>query len=146
LKDQRGFTLIEMLFVLLILVIVSSITSQISLKTFERSAIDQFIVQVSIDIQRMQTLAMQKGIHTTIVFNSDNTYKGYVQNDYYYPEIEKKFPEGIRLDILGSNLKRITFNNQGDIADFGRIKFFTPYGEREIIVNIEKGRLRINGQ
>ncbi len=91
----------------------------------------------------MQTLAMKEGIHTTITFLSNNTYKGYFHNEFSNPKFERKFPNGITLNE-GSNLKRISFNNLGDVSNFGKIIFFTPDGHREVIVNIEKGRLRIN--
>lgn len=141
--NQKGFTFVEMLLVLLVLVIVSSIVSQLSVKAFDKQAVEQFFYQVSLDIQHMQTLAMKEGVYTTIQFFDNNTYKGYIQNEYNNPEFERILPEGITLNYY-SNLKLIKFNNFGAVHDFGKIIFYTPDGYREVIVNIEKGRLRIN--
>ncbi len=144
LNTQKGFTFIEVLLVLLVLVIVSLIISRISVKAFEKQAIEQFFKQVSLDIQQMQTLAMKEGVYTTIQFiDNNNTYKGFLHNEHNNPEFERTFPEGITLNYY-SNLKSIKFNKFGDVHDFGKIIFFTPEGHREVIVNIEKGRLRIN--
>lgn len=140
-KSQRGFTFIEMLLVLTIFLLASSITIQMTFKTYERQAIDQFFVQVSLDIQRMQTLSMKVGSHTTIVFLDEGKYRGYIHNNFTDIEFEKDYPKGIALES-GSKLKRIRFYNNGEISDFGKVIFITPYGKREVIVNIEKGRLR----
>lgn len=134
-----------MLLVLFILVIVCSIVSKLTMKTFEENAIDQFFVQITLDIQRMQTLAMKEGIHTTIVFYDNNTYKGFLRNDTSNQEFEVKFPKGVTLNTF-SNLKRVSFDNKGEVSNFGKIIFFTPDGYREVIVNIEKGRVKINEQ
>ncbi|MFY3793137.1 competence type IV pilus minor pilin ComGD [Ureibacillus sp. MALMAid1270] len=140
LKNQKGFTFIEMLLVLTIFTLISTIVSQLTIKTFERQAIDQFLVQVSLDIQRMQTLSMREGTHTTITF-LDKWYKGHIHNDLTNYVFEKEYPSGITLES-GSNLKKIKFYNNGEISDFGKVIFKTPFGKREVIVNIEKGRLR----
>ncbi len=131
-----------MLIVLFILLIVCAIISQLTLRTFEKIAIDQFIAQVSLDIQQMQTLAMKEHIYTVIEFYDDNSYKGFLQNEYLNPTFEKWLPEGITF-FENSTIRRISFNKYGDIAHFGKLVFFSPNGRHEIILNIEKGRLRI---
>ncbi|WP_211254621.1 prepilin-type N-terminal cleavage/methylation domain-containing protein [Ureibacillus massiliensis] len=139
---EKGFTLIEVLLVLSIVVLIGSIVSHVTFKLSEKSVVDQFIQQVTLDIQRMQTFAMEKEVYTTIVFLDNGTYKGYVQNEYNNPLLEKQFPSNIKLNT-NSNLKRIRFNMNGDIVEFGSIVFFTYDGYRQLIVNIEKGRLKI---
>lgn len=141
-SKEKGFTLIEVLLVLFIVVLIGSIVSHVSYKLSEESVVDQFIHQVTLDIQRMQTLAMEKEVYTTIVFLDNGTYKGYIQNEYNNPLLEKQFPTNIKLN-KNSNLKRIRFNINGDIIEFGSIVFFTYDGYRQLIVNIEKGRLKI---
>lgn len=132
-----------MLLVLFILIVICSIVGNLTTKAFERSAIDQFFIQLTLDIQRMQTLAIKEGVHTTIVFYDNNTYKGFVRNDTTNHIVEMNFPKGVRLNTF-SNLKRVSFDNKGEVSNFGKIIFFTPEGYREVIVNIEKGRIKIN--
>nr|WP_232337154.1 type II secretion system protein [Lysinibacillus timonensis] len=141
-KDEKGFTLIELLVVLCIVVIICSVVSQITIKFTNEIVVDQFFEQLVLDFQRMQTLAMEEEVYANIVLLDNNTYKGYLRNDYNNPVFERVFPKEIHLNT-NSYLKKIRFDKFGDIIDFGSVVFYVPYGHKTLIVNIEKGRLRL---
>lgn len=142
LKNNQGYTLIEMLIVLFIIVTISSLVFQFTIKITEKRVVEQFFSQVMLDFQRVQALAIEEGRTITFVFIDNNTYKAYYDlggNSI----LEKSFPKGIELNIY-SNLKKIEFHPSGEVGKFGTILFNTPFGEKRLIVNMQKGRLRLN--
>ncbi|MFP3918760.1 type II secretion system protein [Lysinibacillus telephonicus] len=142
LKNNHGYTLIEMLIVLFIVVTISSIVFQFTIKLTEKRVVEQFFNEVMLDIQRVQALAIEEGRTITFVFIDNNTYKAYYELGGK-SILEKSFPKGIELNIY-SNLKKIEFYPSGEIGKFGTVLFNTPFGEKRLIVNMQKGRLRLN--
>lgn len=67
-KTDKGFTLIEMLLVLFIVMVVSSFVYKISLTITEKQVIDQFLNQVQLDIQSMQALAIEEKKTINVLF------------------------------------------------------------------------------
>ncbi|MBD8026080.1 type II secretion system protein [Ureibacillus sp. Re31] len=140
-KTDKGFTLIEMLLVLFIVIVVSSFVYKISLTITEKQVINQFFNQVQLDIQSMQALAIEEKKTINVLFSDNNTYKAYYSLDGK-KIFERSFPTNIQLNIY-SNLKNIVIYPNGEVVNFGKIIFYTPFGERQLIVNIQKGRMRI---
>lgn len=139
-QNERGFTLIEMLLVLFIVMIVSSIVFQISFKLSEKQVINHFFKQIQFDLQRMQSLAIETGETTMVIFVDNNTYIGY--QDFGEVVFEKSFPPGVELNKY-SNLKKIHYNSKGEVIKFGTVMFHTINGEKSLIINIEKGRVKL---
>lgn len=140
-KTDKGFTLIEMLLVLFIVIVVSSFVYKISLTITEKQVIDQFFNQVQLDIQSMQALAIEEKKTINVLFSDNNTYKAYYSLDGK-KIFDRSFPTNIQLNIY-SNLKNIVIYPNGEVVNFGKIIFYTPFGERQLIINIQKGRMRI---
>lgn len=140
-KTDKGFTLIEMLLVLFIVIVVSSFVYKISLTITEKQVINQFFNQVQLDIQSMQALAIEEKKTINVLFSDNNTYKAYYSLDGK-KIFERSFPSIVQLNIY-SNLKNIVIYPNGEVVNFGKIIFYTPFGERQLIVNIQKGRMRI---
>lgn len=141
LKNNRGFTLLEMLLVLFIITTISSIVFQFSIKLTEKREVEEFFNQLLLDIQRVQALAIEEERTITFVFHDKNIYKAYYEFGGK-SILEKSFPTGIELNIY-SNLKEIVFYSSGEIGKFGTVLFNTPFGEKRLIVNMQKGRLRL---
>ena len=139
-KNSNGFTLIEMLLVLSIVLLISSIVFQITLSLSERRVVDQFFEQVMLDIQEIQALAIAKNEPFNIQLYN-NHYKGY---GIFSGEIifERDFPQNIKLDVT-SNLKYFMVYPNGDVSNFGTIRFHTPFGDANLIIYIKEGRMRL---
>lgn len=139
LTEQKGFTLIEMLIVLSIVMTISLICIKVSMKVSEKIVVDHFFNQLLLDIQTTQQLAKEKERICILSFSSLNRYRVYHQLDEIL--LEREIPPCIKFEIE-SNLKSIQFNPNGSIRKFGTLKFYTPYGERYVVLNIQKGRIR----
>ncbi|PYF03490.1 prepilin-type N-terminal cleavage/methylation domain-containing protein [Ureibacillus chungkukjangi] len=139
--NMRGFTLIEMLLVLFILLLTSSIVFQITLTLSEKWVVNQFFQQLMLDIQEIQALAIKNDEAFYIQFNSSNNYKGH---GIFSGEIlfEREIPQGIKVDMT-SNLKHFMVYPSGDVSNFGTIKFHTPFGQTNLIIYIKEGRMRL---
>ncbi|MBM7607120.1 prepilin-type N-terminal cleavage/methylation domain-containing protein [Lysinibacillus composti] len=138
LKSSAGFTLIEMLLVLFILGMISSVIFQLSFKYTEKQETDLFINQLLLDLQSIQSHAIETK-KTTYVSFEENHYRVYHQPTD--PFIKRDFPDGITFNKY-SNLKIITFTSVGDILRFGKLIFYTPHGTKELMIYIEKGRMK----
>lgn len=144
LKNHYGFTLIEVLLVLFIFLLITSIVFQVTVTLSEKRAIDQFFNQLMMDIHEMQARAKGNGETIFIQFDNGNHYKA---TSVSSGEIilEKDFPHNIQLDIY-SNLKRFIINSKGEVSDFGTVRFNTPSGNKNLIIYIKEGRMRLVGQ
>ncbi|MFJ8236982.1 competence type IV pilus minor pilin ComGD [Ureibacillus sp. NPDC094379] len=138
LKSNAGFTLIEMLLVLFILGMISSVIFQLSFKYTEKQETELFFNQLLLDLQSIQSLAIETR-KTTYVSFEENHYRVYHQPTD--PFIKRNFPDDITFNKY-SNLKLITFTSVGEILRFGKLIFYTPFGTKELMIYIEKGRMK----
>nr|MBO2506518.1 hypothetical protein [Bacilli bacterium] len=138
-KDEKGFTLLEMLLVLMIVSLIGMIGVTIPVKMTEKMIVEQFFHQLKLDIQMAQMWALENEKGCYVSFSSSNSYRIYHQmNDVL---IERKIPDMISINDF-SNLSTLSINTRGGVKNFGTITFQTPYGEKSIIINIDKGRIR----
>ncbi len=109
----------------------------------EKQEVDQFFQQLLFDIQEMQAHAIETQQTIIIQIYNYNQYKGYYalaagDNEIFLKDI----PKSIQFDTT-SNLKRIIINPNGDVNEFGTMKFNTPFGETHLITYIKEGRMRL---
>ena len=140
-NNSNGFTLIEMLLVLFIVLLTSSIVFKITLTMTEKRVVNQFFQQVMLDIQEIQSLAIAINEPFNVQFYTNNHYKGY---SIFSGEIifERDFPKNITLEVT-SNLKYFMVHPNGDVSNFGTIRFNTNFGQKNLIIYIKEGRMRI---
>ncbi|MED3660741.1 competence type IV pilus minor pilin ComGD [Ureibacillus sp. FSL K6-8385] len=138
-KNEKGFTLLEMLLVLMIVLLIGSVSSTFSIKMTEKMLVDQFFHQLKLDIQMAQMWAMEHQKSCFVSFSSSNTYKVHHQLDEVI--LERKLPDTISIDP-DSNLLTLRIGADGSVDNFGTITFQTGLGTKYIIVNIDKGRIR----
>lgn len=137
--NEKGFTLIEMLSVLFIVMLFTGIALTFSFQYSEKKVIDQFMNQVQLDILTAQAKAIGEQQRIEIQFSEDHRYTMF--NSFMEPYNERLFPEGVTFNKY-SNLKVIRFSPSGEVNAFGTLKFNTEYGDKELIININKGRIR----
>ena len=139
--NSNGFTLIEMLLVLFIVLLISSIVFKITLTMTEKRIVNQFFQQVMLDIQEIQALAIARNEPFNIQFYNYNHYKAYgiFSGEFI---VERDFPKNITLEVT-SNLKYFMVHPNGDVSNFGTIRFNTNLGQKNLIIYIKEGRMRI---
>jgi competence protein ComGD len=138
LKEQ-GYTLLEILFVLMIVVLVGMLGTTFSFKMTEKMVVEQFFHQFTLDIQMAQMLALEKQRSCFVSFVNQDTYRIYHQLDEVI--LERKLPEIIEFDQY-SNLLTLRIDPDGNVKNFGKFTFYTPFGQKHIVININKGRIR----
>ncbi|MEK4494588.1 competence type IV pilus minor pilin ComGD [Ureibacillus sp. FSL W8-0352] len=136
---EQGYTLLEILFVLMIVVLVGMLGTTFSFKMTEKMVVEQFFHQFTLDIQMAQMLALEKQRSCFVSFVKQDTYRIYHQLDEVI--LERKLPEIIEFDQY-SNLLTLRIDPDGNVKNFGKFTFYTPFGQKHIVININKGRIR----
>ncbi len=109
LKNSKGFTLIEMISVILVLGIISAV----AIPMFDQGSINATLVAntVQTDIQYVQELAMTRDQNVSIVFtNGSNTYEVPVDPNGVYPAETRQLPNGVVIN----GTTTVTFNGSGE--------------------------------
>ncbi|MEI4771414.1 competence type IV pilus minor pilin ComGD [Psychrobacillus sp. FJAT-51614] len=136
---ENGFTFIEMLLVLSIVMVMSTSIIFVSTSKFERMEEKRFFEQFHLDVQSLQSIALSERKYMSLVFFENGTkYKAKNANEIYF---EYEMPKGIRLS-QDSYLKEIVFHPNGTVKEFGTLLFETKNGFKNVYVYIGKGRLR----
>ena len=137
-SNEKGFTLIEMLVVLSIVMVITSSVIFVSIARLEEMEEKRFFKQFHLDVQRMQTIAISKGNYMNLTFNKEGTkYKVEHNNILLY---ENHLPSTIRLSG-DSQLKGLTYHPNGAILQFGLMKFETKTENKRVVFYIGQGRM-----
>ncbi|QPQ30104.1 competence type IV pilus minor pilin ComGD [Lysinibacillus sp. JNUCC 51] len=141
-KSERGYTFVEMLFVLFIVICLSTIVVKYSLKAAETRELEQFFTQIQLDIQYIQTYSMQQGEYISIKFESSS--KRYIiKKDIFTELFERPFPKGVELIPSSSSIYTIIYNFNGNVMTPGTVYFKTPKGTKKIVITLGRGRSRV---
>ncbi|WP_194841611.1 type II secretion system protein [Sporosarcina obsidiansis] len=143
-KDEKGFTFLELLLVLSIVVILSAVILPFSEKRLyqlsEEDALKSFIVAV----HETQLFATTHQEHIRLYFlNGRNSYKS-VRGDGTVI-VEGQFPDGMMLGE-STRLKELNFQPSGNLYPTGRMTIVTKKsGLITISFQFERGRMIISG-
>jgi len=141
-KSERGYTFVEMLFVLFIVICLSTIVVKYSLKAAETRELEQFFTQIQLDIQYIQTYSMHKGEYISMKFESSS--KRYIiKKDIFTELFERPFPKGVEVIPSSSSIYTIIYNFNGNIMTPGTVYFKTPQGTKKIVITLGRGRSRV---
>ncbi|MGE7912236.1 competence type IV pilus minor pilin ComGD [Lysinibacillus xylanilyticus] len=141
-KSERGFTFVEMLFVLFIVMCLSTIVVKYSLKAAETRELEQFFTQIQLDIQYIQTYSMHKGEYISMKFESSS--KRYIiKKDIFTELFERPFPKGVEVIPSSSSIYTIIYNFNGNVMTPGTVYFKTPQGTKKIVITLGRGRSRV---
>ncbi|MCY9549559.1 competence type IV pilus minor pilin ComGD [Lysinibacillus xylanilyticus] len=141
-KSERGYTFVEMLFVLFIVICLSTIVVKYSLKAAETRELEQFFTQIQLDIQYIQTYSMQQGEYISMKFESSS--KRYIiKKDIFTELFERPFPKGVEVIPSSSSIYTIIYNFNGNVMTPGTVYFKTPQGTKKIVITLGRGRSRI---
>lgn len=141
-NDNNGFTLIEVLIVLTVVIILGSIVWSNSSKIYERKVMDQFLRQLQHDLLFVQQYAM---VHQKTVY-----IYWYPNQSYYEAELtaldgdlfERKYDSAIQVKSMTMKFP-ITYKPNGSIERGGTIYIQNQDEAYKLIFSIGKGRFRL---
>lgn len=137
--DQKGYSLIELLLVLAIVLVISSSTLYVKNRYVEKHTFDLFYNQLKLDAMHIQLKATEEQRYMKLIFDAGGTrYIG--RKSLYEPLFERKLPLGYALSS-SSTLKELAYLPNGTIEKFGTISFVTPGGIKIVRIYIGKGRM-----
>ena len=145
-RDEQGYTLIEMLAVLLIISVISFIVFHISHKKLADYTFMQTIDQIALYFSAAQIQAIDEECVIYLEFNGKRhfTLHNGFSNELYYSQI---LPEGMEARVYTNQTNRIGYNTNGNIKQAGNVKFTWDNSERSVqyTINIGRGRWRLDG-
>ncbi len=134
--NEKGFTMIEMLLVLSIVMVVSSSVLFISSTRIKEMEEERFYRQLQLDIQRLQAYSIGEFKYTYLEFPDFRTRYEAKSED------QVLFAKDLPKDMLLSNnstLKRVAFHPNGNVTNFGNLLFESERGEKRLTVYIGRG-------
>lgn len=138
-NNQRGFTLIEMLLVLLVLTIVVGIGIP-GYRVMEIEKEEQRFFELLLqDIYFAQSESYRSQTSTIVVFNAERNYYDVVKN-LLNKISTREMPKTVSFKS-SSNISQIYFSSKGSIQSSGTLRFQTSTGEKTIVVHLGKGRV-----
>lgn len=140
-KQMNGFTMVEMLFVLMVLSIFTLLVVPSIIRTIEKQETIHFFDVLDSDIFYIQNQAFGTRHNTRIVFDKEFYV---VINDWKTEEIKRYYPKHITYDIKINN--RIAFNNNGTIINPTTFKFRDGEKTYQLVLPLGKGRHYIEEQ
>lgn len=134
--NEKGFTMIEMLLVLSIVMVVSTSVIFFTSTRMKEMEEERFYKQLHLDVQRLQAISIGEYGYTHLTFKNNKTkYEAIMSNVLLF---ERDLPKNMRLSD-DSTLKVISFHPNGNVNDFGNLLFETEKGEKRITLYIGRG-------
>ncbi|WP_257968671.1 MULTISPECIES: competence type IV pilus minor pilin ComGD [Planococcus] len=142
LKSSSGFTLIEMLLVLMAVGISASLVVASAASLERKREEDRFFALLEQDIHYAQSQSYSLSTSVTLVFW--NHKPGYeVTYGLSYPGYSRAMPKSIHLNAA-SNIRQVYFTPSGSIFQPGTMRFSTSTGERTVTIHLGKGRVVVS--
>jgi competence protein ComGD len=137
-KKEKGFTLLELLITLSILMIMLLLVAPISLSTLDAAEEERFFQTLEFDVLYIQSMAHER-LSTTISF-ADDHYK-IIRRAQEGGTIRRYYPKGITINSRISN--EITFDYRGSVRNPRTIEVHTKNETYRMIFPFGKGRYYI---
>jgi competence protein ComGD len=142
-KSEKGFTLIEMLLVLLIVSMLSGIAYVNLIPLYEKKKIEQFFEQLNEDILFMQELAISTNKRTNLQW-FPQSHRYIIQQTYEEgPVLVRYYDRGIQAD-LHTFPNIMTYTGSGNINRGGTIYVYYKQKAYKIVFQLGKGRFYYN--
>lgn len=142
-RNERGFTLLEMLIVLFIFSVITLVASSMLFRFYEQKVYEQAEEKLRMTFHYAQRLAVEE--QRDIYVYTMNSREMSIRTDVGTELFRWQLPEGMTADIemLGT-ANRILFRGNGNLAQIGNLTISTPYKRENYSVNLSKGRLRLS--
>ncbi|MGE7922013.1 prepilin-type N-terminal cleavage/methylation domain-containing protein [Viridibacillus arvi] len=149
-NKEAGFTFVELLLVLTVTMIICSISLALGKAKLDERMVNQFLYQLMLDIEQVQSESIGSGVFSYLEFIDDGKkYKVYTWDGEGDSSINtrrnfftRELPEGVTYSY-SSPLRQIKIDPKGTFSSFGTLIFITPTGNKSLIINIVKGRMKI---
>lgn len=143
-KDERGFTFIELVLVLAVVVILTAIIIPVGGKWVRETTEAEAIESIVAEVYSIQSYAMAHGVYTRLSFVTDGSRTLYIASVPGQMELSRKvLPEGMSISS-SSNLKEIEFHANGDMIKFGTLIIVGKTGRTKITFQFQRGRMIIS--
>lgn len=142
-SDDKGFTFLELLLVLSIVVILSSVILPFSEKRLRQITEEDALKQFYSAVRETQLYAITHGESVSLRFAGEG--RIYMARDQADELIfQESFPEGMRLGEQ-TKLKILLFSSTGMLQQTGKMTIVTKtLGTKTISFQFERGRMIIN--
>lgn len=138
LRNEKGFTLIETVLILSIVMVITSSIVFVSTSKLVEAEEKRFFRQFHLDIQKLQSIGIAENKLTNLSFEENGSkYVGKWRDTRLF---EHKLPKNIRLNS-GSTLLGVSFHPNGTVSQFGTFFFETSKGEKTVTIYIGGGRV-----
>jgi len=139
--NNKGYSLIELLLVLMIVFVISSSALYLNNRYVEKYAFELFYNQFVLDVRHVQTTALNERRSAHLIFDYGGTeYIG--RKSLTEPLFVKKLPTGYSLS-QSSTIRNLFFQPNGTLEKFGTLIFNTPSGIKRVRIYIGKGRMTL---
>ncbi|MEK5232482.1 competence type IV pilus minor pilin ComGD [Lysinibacillus sp. FSL K6-0232] len=142
-QQEAGFTLLEMLIVLVIVMSLTAIVLKFSLKTAETRELERFFTQLQLDIQYIQTYSMNQRQYIAMTFEGGTANRYVIQKNAFTNIYERPFPKGVAFLPEESTMYMLVYNGKGNVMTAGTLSFKTPQGKKKVIITLGRGRARV---
>ncbi|WP_217227797.1 competence type IV pilus minor pilin ComGD [Desertibacillus haloalkaliphilus] len=137
---SKGYTLVEMMIVLMILGIITSVTLVSFQPLASAKKAEQFLQQLESDIHYLQQLALSTGTSATIRFHfASNSYE---LRQYTEPVVRRDYDQSIIIDP-GISTSEITYLPTGNIRNPRTIHIYIDNHVYRMVFLLGKGRFYI---
>lgn len=141
LKNQSGYTLIEMTIVLMIITVATSLSFANMKKTFDAAERNEFILQFQQDILLAQQKAISENTLTTVFILNNN--KEYVIRQGSNVLLRRKFPDNVSFVPVSLSLNDISFLGDGNARRSGTMLIRTETSSYRLVMLLGRGRFYI---
>jgi len=140
LHNSNGFTLVEMIAVLMIWSLFIGIMITLSPSLFQKQHEDAFMEQFRADVLWVQQQTMTTRTHYSIIFIPEEKTYRILKNRFYIIET-RELPDDWEVSFSYYTLDRhIRFDVSGSILESGSIQFLTPTREFRVVFPFGKAR------
>ncbi|ATP41042.1 hypothetical protein CSE16_13825 [Solibacillus sp. R5-41] len=142
LRNEQGFTLMEMLVVLAVIMILCSSILYFSHDKFNRLTVLKTMdeVEILMRMAQMKAIEEQRPVIIDIYDNTELVIKYFVGQEILY---RSHLPEGMQLYLSAPN-PRLYFRTNGNLQSFGSMAFHYEGEIYSYHINIGKGRVTRN--
>lgn len=140
-KNENGFTLIEVLLILCVLAVLVLLSAPINLNVLDNKEEEQFLATFESDLLYIQSVSYlsNENIRMQIKVDKYTINDGYLGNVIY----SRSIPNGWSFDLRTIQSGVISFNQNGTIRESGTIYLNTDKSTFKIVFALGKGRCYI---
>lgn len=140
--SEKGFTFVEMLFVLSVTLTIASIALIYGTKGVQEKESRFFFEQLVTDAVYIQQYAKNNHVKMDLVFDEQKHVYIAKKREFATKIFVRTMPSSMKIK-RGSTLYKIGFNEKGNASYVGRLTFTYFGGEQDVYVYLGSGRIHL---